>query len=199
MTPPIVDANLLKMSALLRQKPHYNVAAFVEYTLLFPDHERWELLDGEPVLISPQTERHQRVVSNLLAKCRALADRNGCHEYSGLGVLNDDIGDYALIPDVLVRCGPVGKGGYVTDPVLVAEVLSPSTAANDQGRKLEFYKTIASLRTILIVDPEDRRVEHWTRHENGWSKKIALGAGAVPLPPLDGEVTLAEIYAGLDA
>jgi Uma2 family endonuclease len=186
------------MSALLKQKPHYNVAAFIEYIMPFPDHERWELLDGEPVLMSPQSERHQRVVSNLLAKCRALGQRKGCAEYPGLGVLNDDVGDYAPIPDVLVRCGPVGKGGYVTDPVLVAEVLSPSTAANDQGRKLEFYKTIASLRTILIIDPEDRRVENWTRHDNGWSKKITLGAGTVPLAALDSEIKLAEIYAGLE-
>ena len=43
------------------------------------------------------------------------------------------------------------NGGYAKDPVLVAEILSPSTMNNDRGRKLDFYTTIASLETILIV------------------------------------------------
>ena len=186
------------MSALLKQKPHYNVAAFIEYILPFPDYERWELLDGEPLLMSPPTERHQSVVMNVLRKVDRLAEARGCRAYPGIGTLNDNIDDYAPIPDVVVRCAPPGEGSYVTDPILVAEVLSPSTAANEKGRKLEFYKTIVSLQTILIVDPDDRRVENWTRHANGWSKKIVLGAGAVPLAALDGETAPAEIYAGVD-
>ena len=187
------------MSALLKQRPRYNVAAFVEYIRPFPDDERWELIEGEALLMSPQTLRHQGIVSNVMAKCRTLARAKGCREYPGLGTLNNEIDDYAPIPDVVVRCGPPMKGGYITDPVLVAEVLSPSTAANDRGRKLDFYKTIDSLRTILIIDPDDRRVDHWTRHDNGWTHGATLGAGAVPLAALDGEIKLSEIYFDLDA
>jgi Uma2 family endonuclease len=152
------------MSALLKQKPRYNVSAFVEYIRPFPNHERWELLDGEPVLMSPPGERHQRAVMNILRKVDRLA---------------------------LER-------GYITDPILVAEVLSPSTAANDRGRKLEFYQTITSLRTILLVYPNERRVEHWTWTGNGWADGIAQGEGIVPLDGVGGEMTLAEVYEGLD-
>ncbi len=186
------------MPALLKQRPRYNVASFIEYIRPFPDHERWELIAGEAMLMSPQTERHQTIVSNLMAICRKLAKPKGCREYPGLGTLNDRIDDYAPIPDVVVRCGPRVKGGYITDPMLVAEILSPSTAANDRGRKLDFYKTIESLRTILNIDPDERRVDHWTRHENGWTQGATLGAGFVPLAALDAEVKLAEIYEDLD-
>ena len=186
------------MSALLKQKPRYNVAAFMAYIQPFPGHERWELLDGEVVLMAPQSERHQGVVGNILAKCRTLARKSGCRAYPGLGVLNDRIDDYAPIPDVVVRCGPLVSGGYITDPVLVAEILSPSTAANDRGRKLEFYLTIDSLKTILLVYPNERRVEHWSRSGNGWVDGITQGTtGDVPLAALDGQMTLDEVYADL--
>jgi Uma2 family endonuclease len=186
------------MSALLKQRPHYNVAAFVEYIRPLPHQERWELLDGEAFLMAPPSERHQGVVGNILAKCRELARKKGCREYPGLGTLNDEIDDYAAIPDVVVRCGPPVSGGYITDPVLVAEVLSPSTAANDRGRKLEFYQTITSLKTILLVYPNERRVEHWTRTGNGWADGITQGDGVVPLDGVGGEMTLTEVYEGLD-
>jgi Uma2 family endonuclease len=186
------------MSALLKQKPRYNVAAFVEYIRSFPNHERWELLDGEPVLMAPQSMMHQKVVANLMAKCRFLAKKKGCSEYSGLGILNDRIDDYAPIPDVVVHCGPPIDGGYITDPRLIAEVLSPSTAANDRGRKLEFYKTIPGLETILLVYPTERRVEHWTWSGNGWKEGITQGDGFVPLAAIGGEMTMDEVYEGLD-
>ncbi|MGL5138876.1 MAG: Uma2 family endonuclease [Beijerinckiaceae bacterium] len=186
------------MSALLKQKPRYNVAAFVELTRPFPNHERWELLDGEPVMMAPQSVVHQGVVSNLLAKCRQLARSRGCREYPGLGILNNDIDDYAPIPDIVVRCGPPVQGGYIADPVVIAEILSPSTAANDRGRKLEFYKMISSLKTILLVYANERRVEHWTRGGNDWIEGVTQGDGIVPLEGVGGEISLDEVYEGLD-
>src|SRR4051812_30807970 len=105
-----------------------NIAAFVDMIARLPDEERWELLGGEPVLMAPQSERHQIVVRNLLRGVDRLASsRQGCRALPGLGVLSDAIDDYAPVPDVVVRCGPVVKGGYAKDPLLVAEVLSPST------------------------------------------------------------------------
>jgi Uma2 family endonuclease len=185
------------MSAVLKQKPRFNVAAFIEYTKPFPHQERWELLDGEAVLMAPQSVRHQGVVANIMAKCRQLAKPQGCHEYGGLGILNNDVDDYAPIPDVVVRCGPPVDGGYITDPKLVAEVLSPSTAANDRGRKLEFYKTVPGLMTILLVYPNERRVEHWTSGDNGWREGVTQGDGVVPLEAVGGEMTLDEVYEDL--
>jgi Uma2 family endonuclease len=129
-------------------------------------------------------------------KVQVFARRRGGKEYPGLGILNDDIEDYAPIPDIVVRCGPPVQGGYITDPVLVVEVLSPSIAANDRGRRLEFYQTVASLTTILLVYPNERRVEHWTRGGSGWLEGVTQGRGVVPLDALGGEIELDEIYDG---
>lgn len=186
------------MSASLRVPPRIGVAEFVELIRPYPDEERWELLDGEPVLMSPQTERHQIIVSNLFHKLFGLAKDRGCRALPGLGILNDSIDDYAPIPDVVVRCGPMLDGGYARDPVLLAEVLSPSTMNNDRGRKLDFYRSIATLRTILVVYQDEIRLEAWQRDGEGWRREVLKRrADVLDLPELGGALGLSDLYDGV--
>jgi len=186
------------MSQALAKRPRLSVAEFVELIRPYPDEERWELLDGEAILMAPQSERHQSIVGNLYVRLRELANRRGCKALPGLGLLNDEIDDFAPIPDVVVRCGPPVSGGYARDPILLAEVLSPSTMSNDRGRKLDFYRTIPSLRTILIVYQSEARIEAWQREGADWRWLVLKERDAVlALPELGGELSLAEVYEGL--
>ena len=77
-------------------------------------------------------------------------------------------------------------------------VASPSTMSNDRGRKLAFFQTVPSLRTILIVYRDEARIEAWQRSGNDWAPVILKDASAVlPVPEFGGELRLAEIYQGL--
>lgn len=186
------------MSQAVAKRPRLSVAEFIELIRPYPGEERWELLDGEAVLMAPQSERHQRVVANLMGALWTMAKRRGCVALPGLGLLNDEIDDYAPIPDVVVRCGPVLDGGYAKDPVLVAEVLSPSTMSNDQGRKLDFFRTMSALRTILIIFQDEMRVEAWQRDGAEWRRRLLKDADAVlSLPELDGTISLSDLYNGV--
>ncbi len=128
------------MALALRRNPPMRVADFLAMIRDRPDEERWELLDGEPVLMAPPSERHQQIVSNLIRRIAPLAEKLGCRALPGLGLRNDFVDDVAPIPDLVVRCGPLLPDGYARDPLVVAEVLSPSTLNNDRGRKAEFYQ-----------------------------------------------------------
>jgi Uma2 family endonuclease len=162
-----------------------------------PAHERWELLDGEPVLMAPPRERHQRIVMNLAGRLDSLAESRGCRAMPGLAILSDAVDDFSPIPDVVVRCGPPLPDGYAADPLLVAEVLSPTTMSLDRGRKIDFYRTVQSLGAILIVYSDEARVEVWRRAGDDWTVS-ALGLdGTVTLPELDGAVPVRDIYRGL--
>lgn len=187
------------MSAALQKPPRMSVAEFIRMIEPYPDEERWELIDGEAVLMSPQTERHQVVVMNLLRLVDRLALARGCRALPGLGLLNDAVDTYAPIPDVVVRCGPVLEGGYARDPVFLAEVLSPSTMNNDRGRKVDFYRTLPTLRTILIVYQDELRVEAWQRPEGGdWVRTVAGRSDAVlGLPELGGSLRVGDVYEGV--
>ena len=182
------------MSAALQSRPpRMKVAGFIEMIEPYPDGERWELLDGEAVLMAPQNERHQRIVTNLLRRCDDLALARGCSALPGLGILNDAIDYYAPIPDVVVRCGPMLDGGYAHDPVFLAEVLSRSTMINDRGRKLAFYQTVPSLRTIFIVSPDEVRVEAWHRGSQDWALDLKRSADVIEAENL-GRIALRDIY-----
>ena len=174
-----------------------SVSEFRLWAEPWPDDERWELLDGEPVLTVPPKERHQIIVSNLVRRLGDLADARGCRALPGLGILSAAMDDFAPIPDVVVRCGPPLPDGYAPDPILVAEVLSPSTMSRDRGRKTDFYRTVPSLRTFLIVYADEVRVEVWRREAADWSVEALGPEGTVTLPDLDGDVPLREIYRGL--
>lgn len=74
-------------------------------------------------------------------------------------------------PDLLVRCGPGAARSYVTDPLVVAEVLSPSTMDMDRVEKLRFYKRLPTLRHIVLVNQDQMRVEHYRRGDAGWEQE----------------------------
>ena len=184
--------------AVRKPRPYMNVTAFTDMIARFPDEERWELLDGEPVLMAPQSERHQRIVGNLSDVLRPRARERGCVALAGLGLLSESVNDYAPIPDIVVRCGQMVEGGYAEDPLLVAEVLSPSTMKWDRGGKVDFYQSIPSLQAILLVYQDEVRVEAWLREGDTWRREVRQGrAASLDLPVPGGSVTLADIYADI--
>ncbi len=122
---------------------------------------RWELFDGVPVMMSPERLAHTRTkarafnaLEDRLRKaglpCEAIMD--------GLGIKID--AQTAFEPDASVVRGPPRSGDtiVVSDPIVVVEVLSPSTVAVDHGRKLSGYFSLASVEHYLILDPHRRVV-----------------------------------------
>ena len=181
------------MGVAVRRETRMSVAEYQAWVEAKPDDERWELLDGEPELMSPAIWRHQRIVSTLVRKLDELAERRGCSALPGLAVLSAAMDDFAPIPDVVVTCGPQRADGYTRDPLLLAEVLSPSTMTNDLGRKTAFYRTVASLKTFLIVYQDEARVEVWTRSD-GWSMRGLGREDAIDLPELGGSLAVSDLY-----
>lgn len=102
-------------------------------------------------------------------------------------------------PDVGVECGPMDDNALSASPWAVIEVLSPSTRAYDMLRKLDEYRTIASLCHVIVVDPDEPQATHW--HRTGadtWASVAVEGIGAViRLDGLDLNLALAELFDGL--
>lgn len=171
-----------------------NVAAFRSWAEARPDDERWELLDGEPVMMAPPSARHKRIVANLIRRLDELAERRGCNALTGLGVLSAAMDDFAPIPDLVVTCEPLGPDGYTRDPVLLAEVLSPSTQNTDLGAKTVFYRTVPGLRMFLMVHQDRPRVEVWRRDGDNWAMQSQGPDETIALPELDGTLTVGNVY-----
>jgi Uma2 family endonuclease len=183
------------MGVAVRRETRMSVAEYRIWVEDRPDWERWELIDGERILMSPPRERHQTIVANLILGLSDLARPKNCRALPGLAILSEAMDDFAPVPDVVVRCGPPLPDGYASDPVLVAEVLSPSTMTLDRGRKIDFYKTIGSLRRFLIVYQAEARIEVFSRRDAEEWESAALGLNdSLDLPELGGAVAVRDVY-----
>ena len=89
------------------------------------------------------------------------------------------------LPDALARCGePLPDDAVkVTEPVIVVEVLSPSSRAHDTGAKFEDYFRLASVRHYLIIKTENRTVVHHRRDADGTIQTSIVRRGALLLEP----------------
>ena len=103
--------------------------------------------------------------------------------------------------DVSIVCGSLshhrGRRDVVTNPILVAEVLSPSTQADDRGDKRLSYQSIPTLCHVLLLAADRLRVELYTRVEDGgtWVSVSAEGSEAsIALSGLDLTLALADLY-----
>ena len=178
-----------------------NVAEYLSFADAHPQ-QRFELLAGIPVAMAPATINHSQIAGNIDAACRRQVRDRGCQSYQGAGVASADEASFLHQPDVMVRCGPVdGRRRWVSDPIVVMEVLSPSTMADDRGYKLTTYMDFQSLRHLALVYQDEVRVEHWARSDQGvWSEgpevlnslesRLVQTAVGADLP-------LSEIYAGV--
>jgi Uma2 family endonuclease len=157
----------------------------------------WELVDGQLVAMAPPLEAHGTIVGNLAGEIR---NRLGppCRVIVGSGVAPADRADTCYVPDVTVSCAPPEVGQrIIAEPVLIVEVLSPTTVAHDRGTKLFDYRRMPSVREILLVATSDRHVEYWHRRGDRWEVQDLIGDATLDLglggPPL----ALGAIYQGV--
>ncbi len=99
-------------------------------------------------------------------------------------------------PTALVYCGPElpADARLVENPLVVAEIISPTTGRNDHTRKLAGYFALPSIRHYLIVDPDERLVVHHERRDDGVVISHILTEGVAKLDPPGVELPLSELY-----
>lgn len=100
-------------------------------------------------------------------------------------------------PDCFVACRQNPQGdSFQDDPAVIFEVLSKSTRRTDEGEKKDVYLTIPSLSAYVLVEQESAQVVLFRRTETGFVPEVFEGMNAViPLPEIDAELPLAEIFA----
>jgi Uma2 family endonuclease len=96
-----------------------------------------------------------------------------------------------------VTCAPTDAGRRdVADPILIVEVLSPTTQLHDRGCKLDDYRQLPSVNEILLVASEQRRVQHWRRDGPRWIVEDLIADADPRLAAVPDPIPLAAIYEG---
>ena len=182
----------------MRRPEPVTVEAFDRFVEAQADTALFELVEGVIVMMSNPTETHDQIAANIGAPLKLAMDARGCRTYQG-GMRvqrSDDPRDTDKTrPDVVVRCGVAGTRAYITDPLVVIEVLSPSTIDADRGPKLDFYKSVPTVRHIALVYQDQMRVEHYRRSEQGFELDVLKHPEEVlHLEAVEFRIDLARIY-----
>jgi Uma2 family endonuclease len=157
---------------------------------------RYELFDGQIVAMAPTSDVHGTLVARLALRIGS-GLRPPCEVVIEAGIAPPERSDSWYEADLAVTCAGLTGRQFVSEPILIAEVLSPSTAATDRDRKLPDYRTIPSLQDILVVSSTEPRIEHFRREGGGWKIHDLRGEGTLRLQALDLALDLAELYNGL--
>ncbi len=157
---------------------------------------RWELLDGRPVLMAPERAAHAltKYAAQKALESAIIAAGLPCRMFPD-GMTVRISARTAFEPDALVVCPspPDLNTMEIPNPVVVVEVLSPSTAADDHGLKLDGYFSIKSVEHYLIVDPDRRVMIHHRRTTDAIETRI-LREGALRLEPPGLEAEVAAFF-----
>ena len=171
---------------------------FFAWAETWEDTERYELIDGVPVRMQAEKISHaERKASAWLALRTALqsAGLADCRAFpDGVSVR---VGERTVRePDAVVHCGPYDADKmFAPNPIVVVEILSPSTARTDFERKLIDYFAVPSmLHYLIVLGDEGRVIHHRRRSAETVIETIILGREAViDLSPPGFSVTVEEL------
>lgn len=162
--------------------------------------ERHEYLDGQIYAMAGESPEHSTICVNLIASVASQLRGKPCRAFSpNMKVRTKPTGLYSYPDLTVVRGEPVFHDDHrdvLVNPLVIIEVLSPSTEAYDRGGKFARYQQIASLTDYLLVAQDQPRVEHYVRQADGqWLYSVVSGlSGVVEIDSIGCRIPLSEIY-----
>jgi Uma2 family endonuclease len=158
---------------------------------------RFERVNGVVVAMAPERASHNRrkALAWQVLRQAVQTARLSCEVYTDGMTVEVEEGDYE--PNAVVHCGDKlpDEAVAVPDPLIIVEVLSPSTSATDRAWKLQEYFRLPSLRHYLIVWADKQQVAHHRRDDDGSIETRAVIAGEIRLEPPGITISVEDIYA----
>ena len=182
----------------VERSPSYERMDFEEYLSLVeqdPDHA-YEYLDGRVYMMTGGSPDHAIIGSNLNGLLQTFLRGRRCIVYNS-DVYVQPSEHYRVCPDVTVSCDQRDRGAQevIRYPLLVAEVLSPTTEARDRGQKSLQYRSCPSIQEYLLISSEFPLVEVFRREKQGFWSLYTLGLGdTIELSSLGLRFPVAEVY-----
>ena len=183
-------------------KPKMTLEEYLEFDRTSEGH--FEYFDGEVFEMSGVHPTHARLERRLGRLLEEPTEARGCHIFpADLRVVVPALPPYRY-PDLTALCGKpefskIDGLPCLTNPVLIAEILSNSTAAFDLGDKFEGYKSIASFREYLLLAQDRPHVTRYLKQAERFWLQSTYGAGeVVPIESLGCELDVDALYQGIN-
>ena len=161
---------------------------------------RHEFFDGVVVMMAGGSDEHN-AISNQLAWLLRGRQTGSCRSYSPdqrFWIASRRRGRYA---DGSIICGPPEHPPHddqaTVNPVVVIEVMSPSSEGDDDGEKREDFQSLESLHAYVLIAQDQRRVKVYRRTEAGWEATTYKNGERFELPSLSSVIAVTEVYDGI--
>jgi Uma2 family endonuclease len=159
-----------------------------------------EYYNGHMYAMAGGTQVHNFILGNTAAALLPISRRRGCVVNTSDLRLRVSHGGLYTYPDIMVICGPTrfadDQKDTVLNPILIIEVLSPSTEAHDRGFKFAQYRELESLQEYVLIAQKEPRIERFQRQPSGqWLLTEYKGLEAeAHFESIDSRIRLADIY-----
>jgi Uma2 family endonuclease len=184
------------------EKKVYTPEEYLEFEV--NSEERHEYINGEIVLMTGGTPNHNQITGNFYAELNFALKRQPYRVFitdQRLWIPRKRIHTY---PDVMVVQGELqleeGRRDTITNPLMIAEVLSKSTRSYDKDDKFAAYRSIPSFQEYLLIDQYEMHVEQYFKSDsNSWTfSEYDEANGTISLKSISFQFTLADIYDKVD-
>ena len=174
------------------------VEEYFAFTDTRPDSERWELIDGEPILNASPSGLHQRILWNLIVLLGTIERQRprSWEAIPGIGVRISDTSlpepDVFILPRGAVKSAPYSR--ETGEVFVVFEILSPSTADRDLRWKRTAYTSLPSLTHYIVMAQDAVDVVMFARNTDFAERRYRSLSDTIELPALGISLPLSEIY-----
>ena len=159
--------------------------------------KRYEYLDGHVLMRLGGSRKHSMISVNVIALLGQALRASSCFVFTSDARVKLN-GNRYVYPDVTVSCAAQSEQDEqnISEPTLIAEVLSPSTEVYDRGQKLKRYRECPSLQTVLLIAQEEPFVEVYRRQSvDIWTVQMYRAADEIDFDDIGVRLALSDIYA----
>ena len=146
-----------------------------------------ELIAGEVYAMSGASKNHERLCSKINAQFSQHLEHSPCEPFGSN--MKSRVGENFFYPDAMVICHDQSDNDFYTDsPIIIVEILSPSTRRRDRTLKREHYLTIPSLQEYVLIEQDIvdveviRRNDHWRSSHYFMGDQVTFDSISLSLP-----------------
>ncbi len=157
----------------------------------------WEFDGIQPSAMTGGTVAHEVIQNNLVASLNGRLRGSACRAYGS--TLKIEAAGAVRYPDAFIACSPLPPRDTVCrEPVVVFEVISPSTARTDRVAKMRDYWDAPSIRRYVIIEQDAISATSYIRQDGRWVGRVLWAGDMIELPEAGISLALEDLYEGLD-
>lgn len=166
--------------------------------------DKHEYYQGEIFAMSGASFKHNLIESNLRLALGIFLKGKTCREFGSNLRVHIPKNTLYTYPDILVLCDEPDfvddEFDTITNPSIIIEILSPSTANYDRGAKFDLYRDVLSLREYLLIDSQTIHIVVYSKNnDNTWTLSETKNLNDnITLPSINFIINVTDVYDGID-